>query len=96
MVLNICIRKYFLLTNCIKRVTEGNIYSLEQNSSKHKSKNNSPNWHPADHEILSVLTNRSMSKYCQLFSLVTSLVTNHGNNSPEIGYSINKYILVTH
>ena len=74
---------------------EGNIYSLEQNSSKNKSKNNSPNWHPADHEILSVLTNCSMSKYCQLFSLVTSLVTNHGNKSPEIGYSINKYILVT-
>ena len=96
MVLNICIRKYFPLRNCIKRVTDGNIYSLEQNSSKHKSKNNSPNWHPADHEILSVLTDRSMSKYCQLFSLVTSLVTNHGNNSPEIGYSINKYILVTH
>ena len=37
-----------------------------------------------------------MSKYYQLSSLVTSLVTTHGSNYPEVGYSLNKYILVTH
>ena len=37
-----------------------------------------------------------MSKYYQLFSPTTSLVTKHGNNSPEIGYPLNKYTLVTH